>query len=81
MLGGVNLNIMETYYFIIGKIVVVITSGSVVIVSAWYVIARIVDFIGKRFNTLWRVVEYAYYHKQFKKWMKDNDKKSVTGRF
>ena len=72
---------METYYLIIGKIVVAITSVSVVIVSAWYVIAWIIDFVGKRVKTLWRAVEYTYYRKEFKQWMKDNDKKSVTGRF
>ena len=72
---------MENYYIIVGKLVVAITSGSVVIVSAWYVFAWIIDFVGKRVKTLWRAVEYAYYRKEFKMWMKDNNKKSVTGRF
>ena len=72
---------MEKYYTLIGMTVVVITSGGVVGVCAWLALTHTIDFFGKRFSALWRVVEYAYYHKQFKKWMKDNDKKSVTGRF
>lgn len=72
---------MERYYTLIGMAVVVITSASVIGISAWLLLTYTIDFFGKRFNSLWRIVEYAYYHKQFKKWMRDNDKKSVTGRF
>ena len=72
---------MEKYYTLIGMTVVIITSGAFIGLSAWLVLAYVLEFFAKRVNSMWRVVEYAYYHKQFKKWMKDHNKKSVTGRF
>lgn len=72
---------MECYFKVIGMFVVGLSSFCVVVFGAWYVIEKVIDFFGRRFNSLWRVVEYAHYHKQFKKWMKDNNKNSVTGLF
>lgn len=72
---------METYITIIGSIVVACASILVIGVALWYFLEWGMLRILQQFKVYEVLIEYAFYRKQFKKWAKDNNVKSRTGKF
>jgi hypothetical protein len=62
---------MEQIYYWIGLIVFWLsaTIGSVLVVG--FLGKTLLDELGRRFKTLWIMVEFAHYRKDFKEWVKD----------
>jgi len=62
---------MEQIYYWIGLIVfwLSVTIGSIIAIG--FLIRIILDELGRRFKTLWIIVEFAYYRAEFKEWVKD----------
>lgn len=62
---------MEQIYYWIGLVVfwLFATIGSVVAIG--FLGRILLDELGRRFNTMWIMVEFSYYRKDFKEWVKD----------
>ncbi len=62
---------MEQIYYWIGLVVFWLsaTIGSVVVIG--FLGKILLDELGRRFKTMWIMVEFAYYQKDFKEWVKD----------
>ena len=62
---------MEQAYYWIGLVVFWLSAiiGSVLTVG--FLAKLLLDELGRRFKTMWIMVEFAYYRKDFKKWVKD----------
>lgn len=61
---------MEQIYYWIGLVVFWLsaTIGSVVVIG---VLGKILlNELGRRFKTMWIMVEFAHYRKEFKEWVK-----------
>jgi len=62
---------MEQIYYWIGLVVFWLSAiiGSVVAVG--YLSKLLLDKLGRQIKTTWIIVEFAYYRKEFKEWVKD----------
>jgi len=62
---------MEQIYNWIGLGVFWLSAGIGTLLLVGYIGKLILDELGRRFKVLWWVVEFAYYRKEFKEWVKD----------
>ena len=62
---------MEQIYYWIGLIFFWLSATIGSIIAIGFLIRIILDELGRRFKTLWRIVEFAYYRADFKEWVKD----------
>ena len=62
---------MEQIYNWIGLVVFWISATIGSIIAIGFLIRIILDKLGRRFKTLWIIVEFGYYRKSFKEWVKD----------
>lgn len=62
---------MEQMYNWIGLVVFWLTASIGIMLAVGYLMKIIFDELGRRFKTLWIIVEFAYYKKEFKTWVKD----------
>ena len=62
---------MEQIYYWIGLVVFWLSAiiGSVIAIG--FLAKILLDELGRRLKTMWIIVEFAHYRKEFKKWVKD----------
>lgn len=65
---------MEQIYELIGLIIVVLSAiiGSILIIG--FLVKIIVNKLGRVFTSLWTIIEFIYYRKEFKDWVKDKER-------
>jgi len=62
---------MEQIYSWIGLIVFWLSAIIGSILTIGYLGKLLLDELGHRFKTMWIMVEFAHYRKEFKEWVKD----------
>lgn len=69
---------METLYYITGLIAI----WSILITSILVLLAlgvtKLLNYLGRTNGSIWIIVEYAFYRKQFKEWVKDKERIKQT---
>jgi hypothetical protein len=65
---------MNEIYYWIGLVVFWLSAitGSVVLIG--YITLLLLNESGKKIKTMWIIVEYAFYRKKFKSWVKDKER-------
>ena len=63
-------------YLCIGKLAVWLCFAFLLIKLIGYIFVSIVNWAGDRWNNLWAFIEYLYYRKEFKDWVKDKERHS-----
>lgn len=58
-------------YIWIGRLAVWLCFGYLIFEIIGYVLEKSIDWIGRRFDSAWIIVEYMHYRKDFKEWVKD----------
>jgi hypothetical protein len=61
---------MEQIYYWIGLVIFWLSAiiGSVIAIG--FLAKILLDELGRRFKTMWLMVEFAHYRKEFKEWVK-----------
>lgn len=62
---------MDSIYYWIGLIFFWISVSIGMFVMFQFIIMQLFGMLGKKFNSLWIIVEYGYYKSKFKEWVKD----------
>ena len=62
---------MEQIYYWIGLVVFWLSATIGIVVAIGYLVNILLNELGRRFKTLWIIVEFAHYRKDFKEWVKD----------
>lgn len=65
---------METLYYITGLIIIWATSIASILMLLVLGITKLLNIIGRKYGSSWIIVEYAFYRKQFKEWIKDKER-------
>lgn len=52
--------------------IIISCTGAIVIL--FFILQLVYDFLNKQFLVMWRVVEYTYYRKEFKEWVKNKER-------
>ena len=69
---------MDTLYYITG----IIAIWSILITSILVLLAlgvtKLLNYLGRTNGSIWIIVEYAFYRKQFKEWVKDKERINQT---
>ena len=69
---------METLYYITGIVFI----WSILITSILVLLAlgvtKLLNYLGRINGSIWIIVEYAFYRKQFKEWVKDKERINQT---
>lgn len=64
---------LEIYTWI-GRIAVWLFVGYVVFKILAFIMVEVINWLGKKFDTSWILIEYIYYRKDFKEWIKDKQR-------
>lgn len=66
---------METQIYLwIGRIAVWLSFGIISFKILGWLLEEFINWLGKRYNNMWIVIEYAFYRHKFKKWIKDKER-------
>lgn len=63
---------IDLAYHIIGMIFVWLSVAIMLFMVLGHILDKSLNYLGKRFNTLFVIVEFQFYKKRFKEWVKDN---------
>lgn len=61
---------MKQVYYWIGLVIFWVSVGSL----AGILINMLLNELGRRFRTMWIIIEFVYYRRDFKKWIKDKER-------
>lgn len=61
-------------YLWIGRLAVWLCFGFLIFKLIGYVLENLINWMGKRWNNMWAFIEYLYYRKDFKEWIKDKER-------
>jgi len=62
---------MEQIYYWIGLVVFWLSATIASVVAVGFLGEILLDELGRKFKTMWIMVEFAHYRKDFKEWVKD----------
>ena len=62
---------MEQIYYWIGLVVFWLSATIGSVLAIGFLGETLLNGLGRRFKTMWIMVEFAYYRKDFKEWVKD----------
>ena len=73
MCGLLTINLIEMgqIYYWIGLVVFWLSAMIGSVISIGFLVKKILDELGRRFKIMWIMVEFSYYRKEFKEWVKD----------
>ena len=63
-------------YIWIGRIAVCLCFGFLAFKLIGYILESLINWMGKRWNNMWAFIEYLYYRKDFKEWVKNKQRHS-----
>jgi hypothetical protein len=62
---------MEKIYYIVGFSFIWLSAITVGVFVTYYLFKTILDYLGEIFSILWNMLEYVYYRRSFKEWVKN----------
>lgn len=60
---------MKDFYYYTGFVVITTIGVIGLLIISYYLIAWFMNLLSRKFKTMWMMVEYGYYRKQFKDWI------------
>lgn len=61
-------------YNLIGKIVIWLSAGYIIFKLLSSILISVINWLGEKGIFLWKFVEFIYYRKEFKEWVKDKER-------